>query len=278
RPVPFSFDRFRDAEVEDLHALDTVDILDEEDVVGLEIAVHDPGAMRLREPSQDSLRDAEDPIRAERLVFADRLAQRAPIDPIHREVEELVLREPELADLHDILVREPHRELHLAEEAHAAALVARGTRVKDLEREDVPRLEDAVAHLVDATHPTLAEDAENLVLPRAHFSDDERRIGREVTSLSDADRRSAFAAALGTVRVGMTAAAADRHEFASARAGLDAWDSNASTDSRRTHLHRDAALAREPRVSSPRATPAQLRVPSRVPPDTSTGARIEASS
>ncbi len=133
-------------------------------VVGLEIAVDDPAAVRVRDGLADARERvdeaAEGPARS-RLVEAragggrvhllDRLAERAASDLAHGEPEAAVVEPAPVVDSDDARVREAGGELHLGLEASQAARPRGDVGVEDLHRdraiergvEDAPDLTEA---------------------------------------------------------------------------------------------------------------------------------------
>lgn len=79
--------RSREPEVADLYAT----VFGEEDVLGLHVAVHDPGTMRGRETGQDRIHDGDGLRDREALLLAEELAQRDAGQILHHEVGQLAV-------------------------------------------------------------------------------------------------------------------------------------------------------------------------------------------
>ena len=163
-----------DAEVEEL---DDVALLvrgagvDEHDVVGLEIAVDDALAVRVRQRLQHLPHDDERARRPDALLGD--LAERAPRDELHGEEERAVVERAEVDDADDVRVREEARRVRLALEALRDLGDAPETGEQRLHREVLAGGE--VRRLVDRAHPASADAADEPVASGDHRAD--ARVG-----------------------------------------------------------------------------------------------------
>ena len=155
--------RARDAEVEQLGEVGPVGASREEDVLGLEVAVHDAEVVGARERARDLDHDGQRA--AERHgPFADGVRERGALEQLHHEVRGAVLALALVEDLDDVGVREPLGRLRLAAEALAHDAVLAERRVEDLHR--ARPVDQLVARPVDGGHAPLAEHVLDEVAPR----------------------------------------------------------------------------------------------------------------
>ena len=145
----------RQAEVEDLHLA----VAGQEEVVGLEVAVHDAAGVRGGEPGRDLRGDLERLARRQRA--ADQaLAQRLAVEQLHRGEGDLAVL-AEIEDRQDVRMRERRDRLGLALEARQRVGVGGEMRRQDLDRHLAVEL--GVAGAEDLAHPALAELGDDLV-------------------------------------------------------------------------------------------------------------------
>ena len=105
-----------------------------------------------------------DPVDRERLVGADDLAQRAPLDEVHHDVVVVVLL-ADVVDQDDVRVAQPGRDRRLALEPRDEALV--GGEVGRQELDGAELLEVSVAGTIDDAHPAAPERLQEVVRPDA---------------------------------------------------------------------------------------------------------------
>ena len=125
----------------------------QEDVAGLDVAVHEAERVRGLEPVRDLTEDVHDAGRRESAGGDQRLEARTR-DELHGDVELLAM----LADLvhrHDVRVVDRGRDARLALEARAGRLVVRDLRRHHLQRDLAPQVDPARA--VDDAHPATAD-------------------------------------------------------------------------------------------------------------------------
>ncbi len=119
----------RQAEVEDLDDA----VLRDHDVFGLQVAVDDPGGVRLGEPVGDLVRDVEQPLGRQRTAL-HHFPQGLPVHQLHRDVDRRV-RGPDLVDRDDVVVVQGRGRARLLLEPVAPVGVGRKLGRKDLDRD-----------------------------------------------------------------------------------------------------------------------------------------------
>ena len=145
-----------DAEVEQLHERPARG-RHEEDVVGLEIAVHDAGVVRGLEALEHLLRAGGRGRRRERPHAREELRERLADQQLHDEVREAVGRLIDVGHVHDVRRRDVRRQPRLLQEPRDEPGAARELGVQELERD--PRPEELVARLPHGAHAPLADAA-----------------------------------------------------------------------------------------------------------------------
>src|SRR5215213_5561847 len=148
--------RAGDAEVGDLGPVLVVD----DDVVGLEVAVDDPAAVREARGAQDLLDQADRPARVQRRLLGDELLERAATHVLHRDVRRPVPL-PAVVDGDDVGVLESRGGGRLAAEALHELAVGREAVVQELQRVVAPELQ--VLRAVDVGHPARSDAADDPV-------------------------------------------------------------------------------------------------------------------
>ena len=109
-----------EAEVQHLHGVPAPAVGLEPDIVGLQVAVQDPRAMRLFERRPRLVQDVGHPGHGELCVVAQHVGERAAVEVLHHEVRHasaLGLRVAEVGDIHDVRVTQPAAGAGLALEA-----------------------------------------------------------------------------------------------------------------------------------------------------------------
>src|SRR5262249_50683482 len=153
-----------------------VQIWGEEDVLWLEIAVHEVRVRRGQ--GRENLRaDADDARGGERLVRQKRCAESPALEELHDEKRTVVRGGPEAADLHDILVLDAGREACLGEKALDGLPVSE----EELGGDDLDRdlaLKSRVQRPEDASHAAATDLLQELESPEARArADKDRRCG-----------------------------------------------------------------------------------------------------
>ena len=138
--------------------------------MALEVAVHDPDAVRGREAIRHLTNDRQDLRRGEPSVPPELVGQRLAVQQLHRENHDLAGRPvarsrvsvPEdIVDSTDVRVRHLSRQVHLALEQQDRALVSGDVRQDGLERDPLAQFE--ILRLVELAHAAfrkVADDAE----------------------------------------------------------------------------------------------------------------------
>ena len=135
----------REAEVDDARPA----VLAEQHVVGLEVAVHEPGRVRGGQPAPGRDEHVEHLAPRPRLVGEPAL-ERSARDELHRE-EHLVVEHADVVDGDDVGVREPRHRLRLAQQARAAPCPSRPVPgLEQLERDLA--IELGIVRAVDDAH------------------------------------------------------------------------------------------------------------------------------
>ena len=154
-PVGLRLDQLGEAEVQDLQ----VAVARQHQVLGLQVAVDDAVRVRAGEGARRLRGELEELAQRQRLL-RERLAQRAALHELHRDVERAGL----VADVehrHDVRVVERRRGAGLALEALAAVLARGELGPQPLDRDLAP--EPRVARAEHLAHATRAERAQDLV-------------------------------------------------------------------------------------------------------------------
>ena len=155
----------RDPEVADLDDVVPLVVfaIEDHDVLGLEIAMDHAHVVRSRDRRESLHDDVGDPLFGERPVLEDHLVELAPLEILHRHVEEAVRLLSELDHAHRARMIEATRSPCLAVEPADEARVDRHRRVHHLER-DLP-VETVVAGTVDRPHRAATEELLDDELP-----------------------------------------------------------------------------------------------------------------
>ncbi len=149
------------AEVENLHEVVIVLLVQEHHVGGLQIAVDDPERVRFPQRAADLLRDVDHPVLRQRSVGLHRLRERAAVEELHGDEEDSVVRAAVVVERDGVRVRQLGGDARLEEEP----LVEVGIAV-------VPRAQDFKGHhavqrclqcLVNTAHSAVANALEDPV-------------------------------------------------------------------------------------------------------------------
>ena len=147
-------ERACDAEVCDLH----LPVSEAEDVLWLDVPVHEPLGVGGLERRAQLDRDRDDLRRWERAASFDVLCKRASVHVFHDDVGATPVL-ADVIDLNDVRVDEPRGQPRFAQES-----LPEGFVIGELQREDLEgdwAFEHAVAGEVDGCHPAAAEDPFN---------------------------------------------------------------------------------------------------------------------
>ncbi len=161
-------------EVHDLHRAVLVD----EDVRGLDVAVHDAGLVRMGEAGQHLHDDVDLALQGQGRGRAHRLLQVHALEQLHRDERRAVGVRPEVEDVHHVGMRHARDGLGLALEPRLELGVVGDGGHHHLER-DVA-LEDGVVGEVHDPHRALAQRLDDVVFADAarKLLDRRRRRGR----------------------------------------------------------------------------------------------------
>ena len=152
----FGLRQFGEAEVEDLHAA----VVGDEDVLGLQVAVHDALLVRRREAVRDLERVVDRLARRELAAGEDR-AERLALEQLLDDVRRAVRVRPDVVDRRDVGMVQDARGLGLLLEPAQPVRVLGERGGKDLDR-DLAR-QPRVLRPVDLSHPSRADLREDLV-------------------------------------------------------------------------------------------------------------------
>nr|WP_238705462.1 hypothetical protein [Serinicoccus profundi] len=132
----------------------------EQDVLRLDVAVHQPAPVRLGEGLGDGQQQGHGPTGGHRGVLGDDVAQRRALDELHRQEDDLLVLTL-VVDTDDVRVGQPRRSAGLGDEAPHEGVVVGQVRPHDLERDRAVQPE--VPRAVDRGHPAPGELAHHLV-------------------------------------------------------------------------------------------------------------------
>ncbi len=168
--------------------------------------MHDARRVRGRQGPGHFAKDPRGARGAERPPRLDQLAERVAGQELHHEIRDAVGHPPEIGDLHDVGVLHAGRRLGLEDEARRELGFVRQLGPEDLHGERP--VERGVTHVIDAPHPSLAEDRHHVVTTVDARADQRirERIERrrlELHAVERAERRVA--------REPVLARRADRH-------------------------------------------------------------------
>ena len=165
----------REAEVEQLDEVAPVGALEQEDVVGFDVAVDDVELVRAGERGRHLHRD----------VHRARLGHRAPrdhvgeadaVEELHHQVDVPVVGLPVVGDVDDVLVIDPVGGLGLTQEAPAVGLLERELLAEELDRHVAP--DHLVACAIDRAHAARADALDDHVATADGSADE--RVGQVV--------------------------------------------------------------------------------------------------
>ena len=146
----------REPEVHDAHLA----VAPDHDVVGLEVAVHEPLLVRGREPAPRRHEHLQDLLPAARRGLQP-VGDGVPLDELHRD-EHLLLERADVVDDDDVRVRQPRDRLRLAQRA-LPPLVA-GDAVAGLHPQQLDRdlaIQLGIVRRVDLAHAAAADQPEH---------------------------------------------------------------------------------------------------------------------
>jgi hypothetical protein len=151
----------RDPEVDDLHAIATA-VRDEEQIVGLEIAMDDPARVGRRQRLGRLHADVDDGGGVQGATAGGPLAEGLALQQLHRHVRHPLRQQPHVEHLHHARMVDRERRARLVEEARGDRRVAHQLGPKDLDRD--PAFQQRMTGLVHDAHPAPAQDADQGVV------------------------------------------------------------------------------------------------------------------
>ena len=167
--------RYGEAEVEDLHRLDTLAVVvvlrDDHHVVRLHVAVDETTAVSMPEPRTDLQHQRRYPRHVEDLLALLDRSERGAVDERHREIEEAVGLLAEVVDVNQVRVIETRERERLGIEATTELDVALERLVEDLHRDRDAEAE--VTGAIDGADAAFAEHREDLDAPARDHAPDE---------------------------------------------------------------------------------------------------------
>ena len=157
----FGLGGLRDAEVEDLDHVGRAIAGDQEHVLRLQIAMHDPLRVRGGERAADLGRDPEGARDIDRALALDHAAELDALEVLHDEVHAAVGGGARVGDVDDVRVTDLRCSARLSAEPLHEVGHPRVARMEDLER-------DALADIdmlgeVDLAHPALADQLHHVI-------------------------------------------------------------------------------------------------------------------
>ena len=123
-------------------------------VLGLEIAVHDPGAVGRPQGAGDLLGQPHHPPRRHRGLVLDEAVEISPGDQPHHHVGAVIVGDPEIVDIDDVGVADPRRRPGLSPQPLHGAVIPREPSVEQLDGHLPPQLSVlADVHIPHAAGP-----------------------------------------------------------------------------------------------------------------------------
>ncbi|XXU28538.1 hypothetical protein WMF36_05605 [Sorangium sp. So ce887] len=151
-----------DAEIKDLDARAAVRAADQEEIGRLEVAMHDPGRVRLGDPIAGLQDEQHGVVDRQRTLLADEVPQVAALEVLQDHVRRARLRAADVVDPGHVVAPETSRGARLAHETlEQLRLLGRG-RQEELDGEQLAELE--VAGRDDEAHAAFSEHALDPVL------------------------------------------------------------------------------------------------------------------
>jgi hypothetical protein len=156
-----------DAEVEQLDERPSRRVHDE-DIVGLQVAVHDAGRVRRFEPRQHLQRVVERDVERELLSLLEQRREAPPLEKLHHDVRDAVARLIDVGHVRDVRTLDAGRKPRFAKKALDEPRPSRELGVQELERD--ARSQILVPSLEHGAHPSVADESDEAVLPVDEFS------------------------------------------------------------------------------------------------------------
>ena len=177
----FGDGELREAEIEDLHRVPALAIRLEPDIVGLEIAVQQAGAMRLLDGRTHLFENVHRPRERQTRLLAKHVREGASIEELHHQIREAPARRcriAEVGDIDDVRVTKRTRRPRLPFEAAQKTLVARKGRNDDLQGDTSSRV--CVHGAKHRAHASLSKKTLDVVLAVNQVSNLGQSGGRSI--------------------------------------------------------------------------------------------------
>jgi hypothetical protein len=153
---------FGDAQVDQLDLRPAVRAARQHEIVGSDVAVHETMSVQVAHGGKGLAGDLQGQADRRRSARAQQLLERQAGDELHDDEGIAVLADGEIVQGRDVRMPQPVGELRLAQEAPGQLGV--GLEVGADHLDDADLVKEAMADLVDRTHPALADLVEDLVL------------------------------------------------------------------------------------------------------------------
>ena len=161
--------QLRNAEIQDLGEVFVSVLVDENHVLGLDVAMNDSGVVRVRKRAQDVPADVQDALPIEACLAIEQIRQEHAVEKLEHHVERAVLELSEVGNVDAVRMVDAADGKRLALEALIDLVDALDLGMKKLQRERAPN--GNVLREIDAPHPSGAEDTGNSVPRIQHVSD-----------------------------------------------------------------------------------------------------------
>jgi hypothetical protein len=171
-----------DAEVDQLDEIGLAVLVDDEAVRRLHVAVDDPGGVRRLQRPQDLKAEVHGARRIEPAPLArEQLPEVAPVEVLHHEVGRPGRQPADVEHLHHVVAVDLGSRHPFVDEPLHGPLERQDSRAHELQGDRRPSQD--VGRLGDRTHPPLAEQLLDAVLPIEHFARLGIRVDRDVLRL-----------------------------------------------------------------------------------------------
>jgi len=160
------------SEIEDDREVRIVVALDQEDIVGLEIAVDDPLLMRFVNSRANLFENIHDPLERQTSFFDQDIAERATVEVLHHQIGQAIaagLSKTKISDVDNIWMAQASGCARFAFETFDELVVAHEVRSNQLESDKAFRAQ--VCGQIDGAHATLSEQSLEVVFAFKDYTD-----------------------------------------------------------------------------------------------------------